>query len=173
MKLDLTPLLGGEVDTIPIDYPLTIEGKIRGVAFPNPVRVLGTITDKAGYIALNAALDLSYDTVCDRCLAPIHRDEVLKVARTVALSGSLENEDQDDYLIAQGRMLELDEPFLEEIELNFPTKFLCNEDCRGLCPRCGRDLNKGACACETKQIDPRMAVFAKLLEKKDHKKDQT
>ena len=166
MKLDLSPLLSGETDEIALDYPLTIRDEINGVTFPNPVRVLGTVSDKAGYIALNAALTLSYKTVCDRCLRPVSAHLNVDFSRPVALAGSLQNEDEDEYLIAKDRTLELDEPFIEEIILNFPAKHLCREDCKGLCPKCGKDLNDGSCACEGKEIDPRMLQFKKLLEKK-------
>ena len=98
MKIDLTPLLSGEVDEIAIDYPLTIEGSFGGVAFPDPVRVLGTVTDKAGYTALKAKLHFRYDTVCDRCLRPVSVSGAREFSRTVALSGSLQNEDRDEVL---------------------------------------------------------------------------
>ena len=51
--------------------------------------------------------------------------------------------------------------------LDMDTKTLCSEDCKGLCPRCGADLNQGPCSCKKKDVDPRLAVLAKLLEKGD------
>ncbi|MBQ9468303.1 MAG: DUF177 domain-containing protein [Clostridia bacterium] len=166
MKIDLTPLLSGEVDEIAIDYPLTIEGSFGGVAFPDPVRVLGTVTDKAGYTALKAKLHFRYDTVCDRCLRPVSVSGALEFSRTVALSGSLQNEDRDEYLIAENRMLDPDGVFTEEILLNLPMKHLCREDCKGLCQKCGKDLNEGPCTCAAKEIDPRLAGLEKLLKNK-------
>ncbi len=47
--------------------------------------------------------------------------------------------------------------------LNMDQKFLCSEDCKGLCERCGRNLNDGPCGCG-KQLDPRMAVLSQLLD---------
>ncbi|MDY5613643.1 MAG: DUF177 domain-containing protein, partial [Dysosmobacter sp.] len=49
--------------------------------------------------------------------------------------------------------------------LEMDTKTLCSEDCKGLCPRCGADLNLGPCSCK-KEVDPRLAALAKLLENK-------
>lgn len=165
MKIDLSPMLGGDTDEISFDYPLTIEEDFYGVTFPKPVRVLGTIKNRAGYIALRAKAEAVYETVCDRCLEPIVKDLTLEYEKGVALSNTLENEDNDDYLIAVDRQLELDEPMREAIILDFPTKHLCREDCKGLCPKCGKNLNEGPCACSDREIDPRMAGFAKLLEK--------
>jgi uncharacterized protein len=61
--------------------------------------------------------------------------------------------------------LDVDEELLEMLEMDFPTKILCREDCAGLCPKCGKNLNLGTCNCVTKEIDPRLAPLAKLLEK--------
>ena len=170
MKLDLSPILGGESRELPFDYPLTIDGDFRGIAFPNPARVLGTVTDKAGYIALNARVTLLYETLCDRCLAPITPTLVFEFSRPVAAAGSLQNEDTDEYLIVKDRTLDLDEALLEEIFLRMPNKHLCREDCKGLCQKCGKNLNEGPCSCDKKEIDPRLAQFAKLLSKNKENK---
>ncbi len=170
MKIDLSPILGGETDELFVDYPLTVKEKFYGVTFPKPVRVLGTIKNRAGYIALQVKADVFYDTVCDRCLAPISKCYSMEFCKTVALSGTLEDEDRDEYLIVENRMLELDEPLSEAIILEFPTKHLCKEDCLGLCPKCGKNLNEGSCSCERREIDPRLAGFAKLLEKNKNNK---
>jgi len=47
----------------------------------------------------------------------------------------------------------------EQVLLALPTRPLCDEDCRGLCPSCGADLNEGDCRCATSHSDPRMAIF--------------
>ena len=166
MKLDLSPILGGESRELPFDYPLTIDESFPGLTFPNPARVLGTVTDKAGYIALNAQVTLTYEALCDRCLSAIEPTLAFTFTRPVAAAGSLQNEDDDEYLIYKDRMLDLDEALFEEICLRMPNKHLCREDCKGLCQKCGKNLNEGPCSCDKKEIDPRMAQFAKLLSKK-------
>ncbi|NLH02379.1 MAG: DUF177 domain-containing protein, partial [Clostridiales bacterium] len=50
--------------------------------------------------------------------------------------------------------------------LSMESKFLCRENCEGLCPSCGKNLNDGPCGCK-KEIDPRLAVLGQLLDKKD------
>ena len=47
--------------------------------------------------------------------------------------------------------------------LELPTKVLCKEDCKGLCPKCGKDLNLGSCDCKTKDIDPRWQALSDLF----------
>ena len=53
---------------------------------------------------------------------------------------------------------------MEQLEMEFPVRILCREDCRGLCQRCGKNLNEGECGCDTREIDPRMEPLRKLLE---------
>lgn len=54
----------------------------------------------------------------------------------------------------------------ELIELNLPLRVVCQSDCKGLCPVCGRDRNVSSCDCNTDRIDPRLAVLADLLKDK-------
>ncbi|QGY40102.1 DUF177 domain-containing protein [Pseudodesulfovibrio cashew] len=50
----------------------------------------------------------------------------------------------------------------EEFAVALPVKPLCSDDCRGVCPQCGQDLNKGECDCEQDEGDERLAVFRNL-----------
>jgi len=52
----------------------------------------------------------------------------------------------------------------EQVLLSVPMKPLCAEDCQGICPKCGRDLNEGACGCKTEEVDPRLAPLSKFKE---------
>ena len=61
----------------------------------------------------------------------------------------------------------IDEQLAEALLLDFPRKVLCSEDCPGLCPKCGKSLKGGDCGCPKKEIDPRLAVLATLLQKED------
>ena len=71
------------------------------------------------------------------------------------LKKELEREGLDD--------VELDDIIVPELILSMPMKELCSEDCRGLCPRCGKDLNDGECGC-AEEIDPRLAKLAEILD---------
>ena len=78
---------------------------------------------------------------------------------------SLEKEeDSGEYIQVDDYKLDLDELIRTDILLELPTKFLCKEDCKGLCPTCGKNLNEGACNCQTHQIDPRLEVLKQLID---------
>lgn len=175
MKTDLRRLLAGEVDRISFDYTVALDGElpydtdIDFVEFTTPMRVSGEIVNMGGFIQLRARVSVEYDAECARCLAQLHREFSLEFERTVAESNSLENtssEDaEEDYLLIEDGMIDATPAAIEELLTNFPTKELCREDCRGLCPKCGKNLNEGDCGCPKKEIDPRLAPLAKLLTK--------
>ena len=73
-----------------------------------------------------------------------------------------ENDDYDNYIVFENNSLDLDELVGEEIQLFLPAKMLCKEDCRGLCQKCGKNLNYEKCEC-AKEIDPRLAALSDLL----------
>ena len=169
MLLDITPILNGDTDVLSFegdDVPENTEG--LDFVFSAPIHLSGKVTNMAGYMSLTLDAAYSYDAVCARCLAPIHRDCKLSLEKSVAAEGTLENEDTDEYLIARGKKLDLSEPVLDMVYLDLPEKFLCKEDCAGLCPVCGKDLNQGTCGCKTKQVDPRLQILRQLLDDPNH-----
>jgi uncharacterized protein len=65
-----------------------------------------------------------------------------------------------------GVALDVDLMVLEQIELAMPMKFVCREDCKGLCYKCGSDLNEGACLCKNEETDSRLSVLLDFQKKK-------
>ena len=165
MKLDLSDIFSGRQKEISFDYPLTIEDEFYDVTFPEPLYVQGTVKNMAGYISMRIVGKMNYKTFCDRCSKPIESNLELVIERTVAESGNVANDEvDDDYLVVEGSSVELDETIREEFVLSFPTKHLCSDDCLGLCPTCGCDLNNGKCNCNSKVTDPKWADILKMLE---------
>ena len=164
MKIDISTLLSGNESEITFSYTLLSEDAPSGVVFPKPFEVNGRITDNAGYMALTLRADVAYETECARCLEPIKGVFPVDFERTVALPGTLIDENDDDYVVVEDSSVDVDIPLLEQILLLFPSKILCHDDCKGLCPKCGKNLNEGKCSCPDHEPDPRLAVLAKLLE---------
>ena len=69
-------------------------------------------------------------------------------------------ESEEDTLVAESEKIDLDALAWETLWTNLPLRLLCKEDCKGLCPKCGKDLNEGSCQCDHKEIDPRLAGLA-------------
>ena len=173
MKLDLRPLLAGD-RLLTFDYELSLDidsedtsSFLYGVSFPSPMKVKGEITNTAGYMRITLSASVDYSSSCARCLAPVSGDFSLSLEKTVAprsILVGLDEDKLDDYAIIEDGFLDIDEQLLAQLEMEFPIRFLCREDCRGLCQRCGKNLNDGKCDCPEKEIDPRMAPLQKLLE---------
>ena len=75
----------------------------------------------------------------------------------------MEEEDADLYIVLENASLDVEALAAEDLMLDMPSKFLCQEDCKGLCPTCGKNLNDGPCDC-AKEVDPRLAALAELLD---------
>ena len=74
--------------------------------------------------------------ICSRCLEEFEMELAKKVELYYQLRGEL--------------AIELDDSIRNEIIIDYPIKMLCKQDCKGLCQRCGKNLNKGSCSCEVK-----------------------
>lgn len=125
----------------------------------------GNIKNMAGYMCLTAAAEIPYTTHCARCFREIDGKFNFSFERPLAVKGTLNDEDTDNYLLIEKGMIDPDDRVREAVLLDFPMVFLCKEDCRGLCAKCGADLNEGDCGCPKKEIDPRLAILGKLLDK--------
>jgi uncharacterized protein len=66
----------------------------------------------------------------------------------------------------EGDAVDLDELVREQILLGLPSRRLCREECKGLCPKCGADLNAGDCSCEQGEADPRWSALAEWKDKR-------
>ncbi len=175
MAIDMRTVLSGEVAKLALDYDFSLTERdfgfdtdINGVVFTKPAHVSGEIVNMGGYIGLTATVSVCYNTECARCLKPLERCFEVTFERTVVNRGELVNtsdEEADDYIQIVDGMLELDSVAAEQLLMEFPMKEVCFEDCKGLCPKCGKDLNDGDCGCVKKEIDPRLAILQKLLEK--------
>ena len=165
MKIDISPLLRAELTKLDFSFELDAPEDFAGAHFENKIKILGCVINQAGYMTLTATALLDYVTCCARCMKDISGTFELKLEKPVALKGSLQNEDSDDYVIAERNSIDIDLLLEESIVMDFPMRFLCHEECKGLCFKCGKDLNFGDCDCPKKEIDPRLAKLSKLLDK--------
>ncbi|MSR07462.1 MAG: DUF177 domain-containing protein [Gemmatimonadetes bacterium] len=165
LRVGLATLEQGPVDTaarLAADDPL-FEG--LGIALHEPVVVSGQIA-AAGPDSFfwRGMLETSVGTTCRRCLTPVVRPVAAKV--DVLFSEDPESDDQSVYLIPPDtETLDLSPAVREELILAAPDYILCREDCRGLCPRCGKDLNEGPCDCGPEIPDPRWSGLAALKQR--------
>lgn len=128
-----------------------------------PVQVEGKVRNSADVLELTLTARTTLDAMCDRCGKEFLQDKTIPY--TCFLAEELENEDNDEIVLLEDGKVDVGDLARTAFILGMDTKTLCSEDCKGLCPRCGADLNLGPCSCK-KEADPRLAVLAKLLENK-------
>jgi uncharacterized protein len=104
---------------------------------------------------------------CDSCGKRFRQQKQVTVERMIVTE--LANEGDDDALdliVLENNGLDVEALMRDEIILAIDTKNLCKEDCKGRCPKCGKDLNEGPCDCKP-ELDSRFAVLAKLLQQEE------
>ena len=161
MILELEEVFSGASDSVGFDYVFD-PGEITPAGSPaehSSVRASGTVRANAGVVTLRGTAAFTLSGPCDRCAAPVTRESEVPLEHI--LSQSPEDE-ESDLIGAPGGKLDLDALVREDVILFIPMSFLCSEDCKGLCPVCGKDLNEGPCSCG-KPVDPRLEALRALL----------
>lgn len=144
MKINLKQLFSivGESCDFAYDIDKDELSDIRGYSFASPINVNGRIYNRAGVVYLEYSVDLILLVTCDRCLKEFERAYHYDFDHIVVSSS---NGDNDDYIVADGESIELNEAAVTDLLLQLPTKNLCKDDCKGLCMVCGCDLNESYC----------------------------
>ena len=163
MRLDLREIIAVpgssmpfacELETAGLDFPA-----IR--AYKATPHAEGRVFNEAGVLHLEGLLTAEMTCICDRCGAEF---DSVKETELDAILVEEESEEHPEFFVLDGNEVDLDEVLSTCLILDMETKFLCSEDCKGLCSRCGRNLNLGPCGCR-KEPDPRFAVLEQLLDK--------
>lgn len=154
--LDLKKLLDGSVDSVEFSVSLDecdcVDASVQGT-----VDASGVITNHSGFILLTGVIRPSLSVECARCGKAF--DYNTEIPLNAKLTDKLANEDEDEFVLLVDSALDLDELVRSTLILEIPSRFLCKEDCKGLCPKCGADLNVSGCSCDTADRDPRWDVL--------------
>ncbi|MCX4372586.1 MAG: DUF177 domain-containing protein [Dysosmobacter sp.] len=165
MVIDVRPILHTPGRRLDFQFDLDLSGLEFDGRTPisRPVAVTGVIRNTAGLLELSLTAQTTLDAVCDRCGKEFPLEK--EVTFCCMLAEELQNEDSDEIVLLEDGKANAGELARTAFILGMDSKTLCSEDCKGLCPRCGADLNLGPCSCKKEQ-DPRLAALAKLLDKK-------
>lgn len=127
-----------------------------------------TITNKGKRVlSIEGQGELVLAVPCARCLMPVDVVFPLQFEREVDMKLTeeerLEALDECDYI--RETSLDMEQLIYNEILVNWPIRVLCKDDCKGICSRCGANLNFETCDCDTAELDPRMAVISDIFSK--------
>jgi len=164
MQLNLREIIHTPGASIPFEFELDLSDLdfFGEKPITQPIRVCGQVRNAAGVLMLEGEATTTLELVCDRC-GKAFKSEKSALLDTM-LATELEDEENEEIVLLEGDELDLDELATTAFILAMDTKNLCSEDCKGLCPGCGVNLNETPCRCESK-IDPRLAALEQLLDK--------
>ena len=166
MRLGLSQIIDRPGESISYSAVVDLSDLQYGTCFPvtEPVKASGTVRNTAGVLVMKGTIMTCIHGICDRCAAEFDREMELPI--DAVLVTELANEENEDEWVftLEGDSADLDDIVRTIFVLNMDSKLLCSDDCKGMCCRCGKNLNDGPCSCE-KEIDPRLAALKQLLNK--------
>ena len=166
MRLGLSQIIDRPGESISYSAVVDLSDLQYGTSFPvtEPVKASGTVRNTAGVLVMKGEITTCIHGICDRCAAEFDREMVIPI--DAVLVTELANEENEDEWVftLEGDSADLDDIVRTIFVLNMDSKLLCSDDCKGMCCRCGKNLNDGPCSCE-KEIDPRLAALKQLLNK--------
>jgi len=163
MIVDLKKIFVNDGESLSVSYALDLSEVEYSGLYPlkKPVSINGTISNKASLVRLEAEISYDFEAPCDRCGVLTVKNHT--VHKNLSLAPSIEGEESDTILLVPDMKLDLDEFLYSEVIVSLPMKHLCSDDCKGICLKCGKNLNEGECGCPKKEIDPRLQALADLL----------
>ena len=146
---------------------------VESFRIASPVKLAFEIFKDKSAFRLVGSTETTLELPCSRCLesmiAPVDAQFDLRYQPHSANVGEGEREIEEDDLTTafyQHDEIDLEQLMREQFYLALPMKPLCGDDCKGLCPICGTNLNRGTCDCKQESLDPRLAALKQLRSKK-------
>lgn len=163
MILELKKIFLNENESLSVKTELDMSGDTIGrSAVPGKVAADVNVSNHAGMVVFEADVRFRCHCVCDRCCEPFDKDFAYTLSHILVTK--LPEDSGDDYIEAPDYTLDTDALLRDDILLEFPSKFLCKDSCKGLCPKCGKNLNEGECCCVKQEGHPAFAALSELLE---------
>lgn len=159
MKVNISNILKVNGESLDIEREEVLEGFDElgdDFVFDTPVKLNCKFTNMGGIVKMEGHLKVDYVVKCSRCLTNIRSSLEADLKEEFAQEGQIE--DNDNYIYCD-KVIELDKVLKDNIILNLPARQICSADCKGLCPKCGVNLNTEICSCSKEETDPRMEAL--------------
>lgn len=169
MRIELANLEDGKGEfsaTYEADQLALEDDRVR---LASPVSITGRIKRSGAEIIVSGHINGELFINCDRCLKPLEMPlkndfelEYVSDSEYEALHDAELTEEEMAISVFDGVGIDVDEIVKEQVLLAVPTRLLCSDDCKGICPVCGSDRNTTDCNCETSSSDPRWDALRSL-----------
>ena len=166
MLLDLKPILVTPGASLPFETHENLSDLVFGSCKPasKPVLAYGKVRNTAGVLELTGELTTTLHGVCDRCASEFTRAVQIPIHAVLVSEEELEQAEDEWVFGIHDGCADLTDIITTAFVLNMDSQLLCRPDCKGVCFRCGKNLNGGPCGCR-KEPDSRFAVLQQLLDK--------
>ena len=165
MKLELIDILvndGAASDFEGDIYLQDNELSKSGVSFAGPLHIKARAENIGLQVILSVSVSTKISTICARCLKEIFKDVDFEFTERIAAKGTDDKVDEE-IIFPVGSEVDIDELVLKNFITVSPVKYLCKEDCKGICPKCGADRNQTDCGCDSDALDPRFDILNDLF----------
>ena len=170
MRLDIEDILveSGLSKSFEIEFTADDAGiAANDCIFDKPVLLTAEVSNIKRIIRIKGSISTEYTTFCARCLKPVKE----KISARIDEEFSNTDASSGDWLYTYtGKTIVLDDVINDAIILKIPIRRLCREDCRALCPKCGKDLNYGSCDCDTAVYNEQFDVLREYFKDDDTKR---
>lgn len=139
------------------------EGDI--IKYDSSCKITGKVTSESGIIVLKANIKTKLKMKCSRCLEAFIYPVDIDIEERFTTDESLF--DEEDVTVVSGDVIDITEIAQESIISSLPIKRLCKDDCKGLCPVCGCNLNYTQCDCQKEDVDLRFEALRSLFNNKE------
>lgn len=132
--------------------------------FPEDIQITATLQREGNTLRLDLSVEMLARFTCDRCGQPFSRRHRCLGDFFFAFDDGSSRSDNREVALIPRRALELDisQEIRDLVILGLPIRILCREDCKGLCPDCGANLNFENCSCRKEEINPRWEALRQL-----------
>jgi uncharacterized protein len=158
MRLDISSIIKLNGQSMDVEFSKKVkdlESTITDCEFED-VNFTGKLYNDKGTLRLDGFMRTKYKTRCYRCIKDVTRTMKIKVYEEFVKSVSFSNDDAYTY---EDDFIDLEQVLLDNVVLHLPMKVICSENCMGLCPKCGCDLNNDNCQCTEEEINPQMEAL--------------
>lgn len=165
MIVDLSDILKNDEEVISLDNSIdlsSLEFMGEDFIFTKPLQMVGTIHNNSKNLELEAEVKGEMQVRCARCAKEFTTAVSFPVSE-ILIREDGEISPDSDVVIFSGYTVDLTEIVVNNFFMNVEGRYLCKEDCKGLCHICGCDLNESECDCEFDTIDPRWAALAEII----------
>lgn len=164
MRVNVGELLADRHAIRVLVFSERLEPPVEEVTLPSPVQGELVLSGTGRTVCLTGQVHTLIGLVCGACLARFEQPLEVAVSEEFTrpdpeAKAPREELAPEDFLlpVESGDVIDVTEAVRQNLILALPIAPRCREDCRGLCPRCGADRNRGGCGCEEREIDPRLA----------------